>query len=211
MPTRNINQVVDYIRRSKSAYKRAQLIAMLETLQVAEAEAKGNIIKNFTGRWSRKLSGRMLNAVFTEIDKVEARTIQGGIGTRGIPYGRIHEYGSDGLPGGVIRHINARHLWMKLWEVPADLRRMTPTEFFNAKKVQPDVFKLLGDPYGRRGGGDKPGAAVYQYSLGQYIVLFYLLKSVKIKARQYLRPAVRVAMAGYKKRLMKRFAEQVGK
>lgn len=155
--------------------------------QRAETLAKQNSTKQFIGRNGRRLSGRMLNSIFSGFEK--GRVLPTSfVGTRGIPYGRIHE------EGGEIHPVKAKHLWVKNYEAPNKFKRLTPTEFMKAMRANPDEYAII---------PSQPGgliAALIDKTSGEVDEpLFFLKKKVKIPKRPYLRPAVKEATKDFAK------------
>jgi hypothetical protein len=184
---RSIEQLVDYVKKTQNATFKAYTRALLSMLSHAEAEAKRNITRQFVGRNGRKLSGRMLNSVFFDVqfDASKGNLPIGVFGTRGIPYGRIHEY------GGEIRPKKAKHLWLKQWGGRADkFRRMTPTEFIKEKNSNPKEYKIFMSKKNNL-------IAAYTPANGDIVPLFVLRQRVTIPERPYLRPALETALKDF--------------
>lgn len=200
--TRNLKELINYLRGLDDIYKKAHTLALIETVTLARGKALRNATKEFIGRNDRKLSGNLFKSIFSGYDFEDKSSDYpvGYIGTRGIPYGAIHEY------GGVIRPVKAKNLWIKNYSgVPGMLKRMTPTEFFNAKKADPRSFRLI----------KSTAFFVKKISIRskkeKWIPLFFLVKKVKMPKRSYLRPAVNDASKGFGALARKRFAELVVK
>ena len=197
---KNIGEIVSYMKGLKSIQKKARVLAMIEIVEIARGEALKNARKKFIGRNNRKLSGNMFKSIFGGYE-ITSNGVGGYIGTKGIPYGAIHEY------GGEIKPKNARNLWVKNWDVPKVFKRMTPTEFVTNMLKKNSDFKIF---------KSKAGNQIAWYnkktkSKDVWIPLFFLKKSVQMPARPYLRPAVQVASKFYGDRYMKRFVELGGK
>ena len=197
--TRDIRELATYVKKANSVLLKAHGLSLLDMVTKAEELAKLNVKDTFGKTGSRRRqSGRLLNSIFGGAEQA-SRTgslPEGFIGTRGIPYGRVHEM------GGVIRPVKAQNLWAKNYDVPAKFKRMTPTEFIRAKQADPSAFSIV---TGQRStvalahaGGGRAGSA-------KSVVLFFLLKKVTIPARPYLMPAAvesqKVQKAAYTKRL----------
>ena len=191
MPTaRNILELVDYVRSAKTAVEKAALITQLRMSVEIEKEAKDNFRKKFGHTGSGYiLTGAMLNAIYSDLDFRSKGKLPDIIaGTRGIPYGAIHEF------GGTIKPKNANHLWVKNYSHGINrFKRMTPTEFMDAKKSQPRNFKIFRNP--------RTGKLIAAYVEGirrkiqttqtsKVVTLFSLKDEVKIPERPYIRPAV---------------------
>lgn len=186
MARRNIEELVDYLRSSTDAVGIAYVRTLVGVLSIAEAKAKRNATQQFTGRRGRKLSGRLLNSIFTMVDFNRGNSLLpvGVLGTRGIPYGRIHEYGGEITPK------KAKHLWVKQWGGRADkFRRLTPTEFIKLKQQNPSQYKIFRSQANRNN-----LIAAYEPSAGDVVPLFVLRDRVNIPSRPYLTPAVEEAL-----------------
>jgi hypothetical protein len=198
---RNIKELSAYIRKTRSAIVRGHAETMLRVMQDAEAVAKKNATREFIGRNGRRLSGRLLNSIFSGFDAfIPGQSLpRGFIGTRGIPYGRIHE------EGGTIVPKTAKWLWVKQYGGKADqFRRMTPREFVEKMNKKDRRFKIIG----KQGGKGK--VAVFDaLRNGDYVKLFALAQSVDIPARPYLRPAVDEVIAKYGPIAKKVFRKEV--
>ena len=185
---RNIKELSVYLRNTRSAIVRGHGEAMLRVLQEVEAVAKRNVTREFIGRNGRRLSGRLLNSVFTGFDPfTPGQSLpRGFVGTRGVPYGRIHEEGGKIVPK------TAKWLWIKQYGGKADqFRRLTPTDFVTKMKQKDRRFKILGK-------GTPGKVAVFQaFKDGDFVKLFALAQSVDMPARPYLRPAVDEVIAKY--------------
>lgn len=188
MAVRNIKELSQYMRRTRSAIVRSHAETMLRVLLEAEGIAKKNATKQFIGRNGRRLSGRLLNSIFSGFEPFNPGQSlpRGFIGTRGIPYGRIHEEGGNITPK------NAKWLWVKQWGGKADaFRRMTPTEFVGRMKAKDRRFKIIGK-------GTRGKLAVFQaLKSDDPVALFALASSVTIPPRPYLGPAVEEVTSKY--------------
>lgn len=188
----NITQLVKHIKGLSDRIAIAQTKAFIATMMLAESFAKRNVTKNFTGRHNRILTGGLLNSIYSDY-KISGNTITGELGTKGITYGAIHEY------GGTITPTKAKKLWMP---IHANAGKMTPREFFNLKQGNSKQYFLNDNVAGRvrnpvRGKGEK----------ASIIPLFMLLDKVEIPARPYLRPALQDAFDNYGDYLNKFLAE----
>jgi phage gpG-like protein len=200
MAIRNVDQLPAYIASLASKTDKAKALALVDFMLIVEASARKNATKQFIGRNQRTLSGLLLSRIFVEIDRSD-KEIKGYVGTRGIPYGRIHE------EGGTIVPVNRKYLWIKSSEHNAkgsEFRRLTPQEFYDRHKA-----RMPGYFYGRSKRSGKPYAG---YSgATKTTVLFNLLKKVNIPARPYLSPAVDDNMSHYSRLLNKYLKLEVKK
>jgi phage gpG-like protein len=203
--TRNIREIVKYVRGLQTMRQKAYTVALIETATFARGAAIKIARTQFIGRNGRKLSGRLSNSIFNSFDIDPGKEYPTAyVGTQGIPYGAIHEY------GGTIKPKKAKFLWIKQWEgVPGFLKRITPSEFVNKMKKEPDVYGIRDQVAFYF--GTKRKVKQSKKSIGKFISLFILRKSVKMPERPYLRPAVEWAVTGFSGRVSKRFAELVSK
>ncbi len=191
MARRNIDELVEYLTRSKNAVEIAYVRSLVGLLSIAEAKAKRNATKQFIGRNGRKLSGRLLNSIYTMVDfnRSDSLLPVGVLGTRGIPYGRIHEYGGEITPK------KAKNLWVKQWGGRADkFRRLTPTEFIKLKKENPDEYKIFRSKKNNL-------IAAYTPAADDVVPLFVLRQRVEIPKRPYLAPALQEALQEFPERM----------
>jgi len=184
------------LMKTKDAFKRASILALISTANRAELIAKKNAKEQFTGRWGRTLSGRLLNSIFHEYGGSSKKPVA-YVGTRGIAYGRIHE------EGGTIVPQNAKFLWQRLPDINkkgSKFRRLTPFEFYALAKSQSDFFYHKTDD----------GKLFAAYAGPRKIqLLFYLRKKVKIPARPYLNPAVKEAIKYWPKEVQRFYDMEV--
>lgn len=161
---------VDYYRKNLK-------LQIFRALTVLEVAIKQNI-RSKSGLHVR--TGRLLNSVTKKIDD-SGDTITGEVGTEGVPYASIHEF------GGTIKPKNAKAL-----TIPLDGNRrndgspiITISEVFNTKKafVTRNGVVLL-----------KNGKTSVQ-------PMFVFKKSVDIPARPYMAPA----LAAKKDQILKDF------
>lgn len=191
---RTIRELTSYMMRTRSAVIQAHSRALIQVASNAELLAKKNSKEQFTGRNGRTLTGRLLNSIFKgfEFDG-DGDLPTAFIGTRGIPYGRIHEY------GGKIEPKKAKYLWLKNHRAKA-FKRLTPSQWFTlfmnsraskiSKKQSVAKFRFS---FNRTG---KPWAAGVE-SNKEFVPLFFLKDMVKIPARPYLTPAAKEAVKNY--------------
>lgn len=206
---RDIRELAAYIKGVNNVLLKAHGLSMLDMVTKAEELAKQNARDSFGKTESkRRLSGRLLNSIFGGA-KQTGRGIdlpEGFIGTRGIPYGRIHEM------GGTIKPKRAKNLWLKQWDVPARFKRMTPTEFITAKRQNPNNFTIQptdrGNAVAVYWGTRRAGASI---GSARSWVLFFLAKKVKMPARPYLMPAAIEAQNIQKASYTKRLRELLGR
>lgn len=183
----DVREIVDYIKSLGSGVTRAIMKAQLATITKAEALAKGNAQRQFVGRNDRRLSGSLMNSIYSGMENDNGKFV-GFVGVRNIPYGAVHEFGTDDLPGGAIKPKNAKNLWIPQH---ANIRslggsRMTPREFIKLKQQNPRMFYLNDKVAGK---WENPKAKTRRL-----IPLFFLTKQVKIPARPYVRPAIEAAI-----------------
>jgi phage gpG-like protein len=191
----DISKLVDYLRTTKDAAMKAYVQSLLSFLTQAEAQAKRNATRQFTGRRGRKLSGRLLNSIYTALEIVNGKP-KGVIGTRGIPYGAIHEFGGDITPK------KAKNLWVKQWGGKADkFRRLTPTEFIKLKEQNPSQYKIFRSQKNNL-------IAAYTPTAGEVVPLFVLRQRVTIPERPYIRPAVETALKGFPEKMRQNIRKQ---
>lgn len=200
MAIRTFQELAEYIQKTRSKIIQAHAETMLRLITEAEALAKRNATRQFIGRNGRRLSGRLLNSIysgFTPFNPGQSLP-KGYIGTRGIPYGRIHE------EGGTIKPVNAKWLWIKQWGGAADqFRRMSPSDFVQRMKSKDRRFQIVGK--------GMPGKVAIFRALKneEPTVLFSLASSVEMPARPYLRPAVEEVMTKYGETAKKVMAQRL--
>jgi len=194
--------MVDYIKGMNNAFTRGYSLALLQATIDAERLAKRNATRQFTGRRNRKLSGRLLNSIYSGFTEAGGMP-QSFIGTKGIPYGAVHEYGHDG-----IKPVKAQHLWVKMWGGAADkFRRMTPTDFIKEMRNS-KAFQIFRSKAGNLLAFHvvKISGKKVKYKLTP---LFHLRDEVKIKERPYLRPAIEEAFEDFGGIAAKRIAQEL--
>lgn len=194
MPTaRNIFELAEYLKGIRSATEKAAAIAQLKMSVEIEKEAKDNFRKQFGHTGSGYvLTGAMLNAIYSDLDfRAKGKIPDIIAGTRGIPYGAVHEF------GGKIKPKNANHLWVKNYSHGIGrFKRMTPREFMEAKRDQPRNFRIFRNP--------NTGKLIAAYveklrdvkmkttdAASKVVTLFSLKDEVTIPERPYIRPAVK--------------------
>lgn len=178
---RDITEMFDYIRSLADASQRAASLATIQTGQYAHVEAVKNVRTQFTGRNNRTLSGGLLNSIYVEYDaEPKSPVLEVHLGTRGIPYGRIHEF------GGEIEPVKAEKLWIPQYKYAG---RMTPTEFMELRRQNPKLYVITPDMAGRR---DNPSGGNDDIT-----PLFMRVDRVEIPERPYLRPALTKAALAF--------------
>jgi hypothetical protein len=141
----------------------------------------------------------LINSIFTTFDENDrpGGMPRGFAGSRGLPYAAIHEFGSRGLPGGVIRPVSAKFLWIKNWEVPPAFRRLTPSEFYRRMKNFPDVYSISESTTGARTAWYRGSSIRGKERYEKWIPLFFLVKRVRMPERPYVRPAINYVVRRY--------------
>jgi len=178
---REIRDLIDYIKRLDTGISKSTALATLAMSKDTEILAKRNATQQFTGRNGRRLSGQLLNSIFSGVERTGPNTYESFVGTRGIPYGAIHEF------GGTIKPVRAKNLWIPHH---ANTRRMTPREFMALKRANPSEYFL----------NDKVAGRWISKNPNRLMPLFFLTKQSVIPERPYLRPAIEVAMEQFPNR-----------
>jgi phage gpG-like protein len=177
----DMQELVAFIREMPKGIDRAATLAQLAVIQDAELRAKKNAQANFIGRNGRRLSGALMNSIYSGFEKSSnSRYPVAFIGVRNIPYGAIHEF------GGTITPKKAKNLWIPK---QPNAGRMTPREFMNLRRANPSQYFLNDKVAGRWIGA--------QARSRQLIPLFFLTKKSVIPERPYLRPAMEVAVEAF--------------
>lgn len=193
---RDMQEFLQWLREAPGKLEKAIALAQLATVTNAEGIAKRNSTRQFIGRNGRRLSGTLLNSIYSTMERDGSQMV-GVLGTRNIPYGAIHEFGSQGLPNGAIVPRKAKHLWIPQHR---NLRqRMTPREFIQRLRMQPDAYFLNDKVAGQ---WMNPKAKKRRLT-----PLFFLVDRVEIPERPYLRPAMATAVEafpGYLEQYMER-------
>lgn len=136
---KNLLELARFLKNSDSILKRSVVVSLMKTSGKIHRETLIEARKQFIGRMGRRLSGRLFNAIFTEV-KIEGDQPVLYSGTRGIPYGRIHEYGGTIYP-------KPENKMQKLW-IPnptSPAKRMTPREFIRSRPGPLSDYFLLAD------------------------------------------------------------------
>jgi phage gpG-like protein len=190
----NILDIAKFLNESSSAVNRALTLAQIVSIKKAEVEARNVAQQNFVGRNDRRLSGALMNNIYSGFESSDKGIPSAFLGVKSIPYGAIHEYGSGGLPGGVIRPVRAQKLW-----IPhrANAGRMTPREFINLMKAQPNRYFIT-----RSGAFREDG-------LNVYVPLFFRVDQVRIPARPYLRPGIAQAYEDFADRFEHFYKQEI--
>lgn len=189
----DIKELVKVVRDAKDGLERAKILALVKVLLSGEAKAKDNYRKEFIGRNGRTLSGMLLNSIYSGMEKPEGDDLTGFVGVRNIPYGAVHEFGSDGP----ITPKKAKHLWVKNHHVDSRFKRMTPREFMQSKMQSPDEFSIHKTKSGNLAAWHVDLIGKGKAKRQKVTALFFLLDSVKIPERPYIRPAVAEAWEEY--------------
>jgi phage gpG-like protein len=174
----------EYIKKTSNVLRLASAYALLEIGQKAELYAKQNIKEKFGGRNNYTLSGGLLNSIFNRFTTKAGKSIA-IIGSKGVPYARIHEF------GGIIKPVNAKYLWMRTPEANAkgiDDRRMRPKDFYKQHKAGDKTLF-----YDR----NENGLFAMREQAGDDLPIFQLIKRAKIPKIEYLKPAVMKASDDY--------------
>lgn len=212
--TKNIRGITNYIKRLHDVY----LAAHVKTLVAITFDAQKRTIKTvrqkFTGRGGRRLTGQLMRSInsgfegdFRRVKNVTKLPM--GFISVAVPYAAIHEFGSDGLPSGVITPKRAKNLWIKLVH-SGKFKRITPTEFMKAMNEGPTkrVFgptktgrqrKPVTEDFAIIGKKDRK-TAIHIMRRGKtrkVTPLFALRKQVKIPKRPYVGPSIRAALRFY--------------
>jgi len=185
-----IQQLQTKIQKLTKAYDKAVLYTLAKIGSLAKSEAIQNSKKQFIGRGGRTLTGRLMNAIFWKVGKYAGKDTA-FVGTRGVPYARIHEL------GGIITPKNSKYLWVRspfAAKKGSKFKNFTPKDFYMATKTDPSHY-FYGGSFGTTG--------TAMYKRGKTIeALFFLKKSVWIKNRPYLRPAATTASGKFNEYFM---------
>lgn len=193
----DIKDMARIIRESSDATDRALSLAQIVHIQRAQVEARKNAQENFIGRGDRRLSGALMNSIYTGYEQETGNAVPSAfIGVRNIPYGAIHEFGSQGLPGGVIKPTKSKKLWIP---ARANAGRMTPREFVNMMKAQPSRYFIT----------DK--GAFREDAPDVYTPLFYRVDQVRIPERPYLRPALATSYENFADTFERFYKQEIDK
>ncbi len=184
---KDIKYLREYISSLRYTHQRAYALSLIKIANRAEGEAKKNATKQFIGRNDYTLSGRLLNSI-THGYNLAGSKPTAWVGTQGIPYGAIHEFGGKIVPK------RAKHLWQSLpdrHKKGSKFRRMTPSEFMSEIKAQGGND---GHFFFYRNKTTKKLLATHVTKNGKYSFLFFLRKSASIPERPYLRPGAMAAV-----------------
>lgn len=176
-----IAMLLTKIRSLTSSYEKAILLTLSKIGALAQFHAVKNSKNNFIGRGQRTLTGRLMNSIFWKVGKHNGMD-SAFVGTRGIPYGKIHEL------GGKIEPKKSKYLWVRspyAAKKGSRFKNFTPKDFYMATKSDPSHY-FFGGSFG------STGTAMYKRGK-TYQALFFLKKSVWIPSRPYLRPAAKIA------------------
>lgn len=193
----NILDMAKYLNESKDAMVRALTLAQIVCIKDAEVHARKIAQTQFIGRNDRKLTGGLMNNIYSGFSRDQGESIPTAfLGVKNIPYGAIHEYGSEGLPGGVIRPVRAKKLWIP---ARANAGRMTPREFINLMHAQPGRYFIT------------PKGAFRTDGTNVYTPLFFRVDQVRIPKRPYLRPAIATAFERFGEVFERFFKQELAK
>ena len=199
----SIREMVDLIHDADTAITRASRKALLKVTLQAELKAKQNASQQFTGRHGRTLSGGLNNAIYSGFERESDEELSGFVGTHGIPYGRVQEYGSDGP----ITPKQAKHLWVKNYRVGPQFKRITPREFMAARLRDPRHWPIF------RSKNDKLIAwhsdSITSATKSDVTALFFLMDQVTIPARPYLGPAMEEASENFSEEFARFYAQEL--
>lgn len=185
----DIKELPRFIKESGDAVDKAISLAQIVHIQRAQVEARKNAQENFIGRNDRRLSGALMNNIFTGYEREAGNdSVTAFIGVKNIPYGAIHEF------GGEIKPVKARKLWIP---ARANAGRMTPREFINIMRSDDRYFITPKGAFREDGAGITP--------------LFYRVDKVKIPERPYLRPALATAYENFADTFMRFYKQEVEK
>jgi len=188
-----IRQMEAYIRSLRTEIAKSHNKTLLQAGKDAKDLAIRNAKKQFIGRNGRILSGGLLASIFTSFQAGRGISPKVFIGTRGIPYGRIHE------KGGTIVPVKANHLWVKLFlKGSKKFKSWTPRDFMNRRKQFPGNFPIFKSKKGNLIAGfstlrtSRKGKKTFKI-----LPLFSLKDQVKIPKRPYLTPAAEAVVKRY--------------
>jgi hypothetical protein len=198
----SIDQFKQHLAETSNIMGKAIAITLVRLGQDAEKWAKQNVAKNF-GKGSKDtifgkytLSGALMGSIYNRFEK-KGKDLTMWIGSRGVVYARIHEMAENGIST-TVKVKNRKFLWLRLAATNnkgSPFRRLSPTDFYLGAKKAP---LLTGFYYGKSDKGNL-FAMVKQLGKksGEGIPLFMLRKSVTIKPRPYLAPALMMAKKKY--------------
>lgn len=193
MAVKNLSELFEYVKTLGEVSERAATLAVIETGQYAHVEAINNARKQFTGRNGRTLSGALQNSIYAEYEIPPGEKIpELHLGTKGIPYGRIHEL------GGEIKPVKAEKLWIPNYKYAG---RMTPKEFMNLRKQNPKQYTLTPDIAGIVVNPEDSNSDIKP--------LFMRVDHVTMPARPYLTPAMQKASLAFMRFFVKHLANEV--
>jgi len=221
---RDIRFMAEFYQRIVGNVRQSLFRAMIRAVTKAELKAKQNVRDNFKGTKIKPKTGNLMNAIFSAFEAGSGRQI-GSVyvavrsqkGRDGVtrPYGRVHEYGSDGP----ITPKKAKNLW-----IPQTGPKSTG-KLGRFKNVTPS--DLVGSIIGKKKGysGLKGSFSIFKSGKGNQVagftetkkmksgpksifhLLFVLKKEVKIRARPYVTPAMEAEygkLSGYFNEELKR-------
>ncbi len=173
----NTKELMEDLENSVAQYKKELKLQVFRALSVLETEIKQNIRKN-AGLHVR--TGALLNSVSSTKKVIDdGKTISGEIGTEGVPYAAIHEFGGTIVP--------TNKQWLTIPSEdnrrPDGLPKMSTKDLMATGKS----FIAKNTIFLKEGSGIK--------------AMFFLKKSVTIPKRPY----ISTALAAKQEQIMKDF------
>jgi len=186
--------LIKFLRTNKDIQKRATVVALYKIMTVAHKYALKNIKRKFIGRNGRKLSGAMFNSVFSDI-LFEKNQPTAYLGTRNIPYGRIHELGGEIVP-------KPDNRMQRLWIPNHDAlpKRMSPSEFIKNLRNNPSSY-VLTDSF----------AGIRLDPFGSVLPYFWLVQRVQMPKRPYIMPAIEMAFKKFGEIFFKTYQQEAAR
>lgn len=168
----NSADVLKKIQDGLEVYQKTMSFQVFRALTILEAQIKQNIRRD-SGLHVR--TGALLNSVYKKVI-IQGTSITGEVGTQGIPYARIHEF------GGTIVPVNKKFLAIPSEENrrPDGTPRITTQELMNGLGKSFIMNNIIFLATAGAGKGSKP----------KLTPMFYLKKSVTIPKRPYIQPAI---------------------
>ena len=165
--------ILKKIQDGLEVYQKTMSFQVFRALTLLEAQIKQNIRRD-SGLHVR--TGALLNSVYKKV-VLQGNTVIGEVGTQGIPYARIHEFGGTILP------VNKKFLAIPSEENrrPDGTPKITTQELMGGlgkSFIMNNVIFLA-----TAAGGSKS-----KYT--KLTPMFYLKKSVTIPKRPYMQPAI---------------------
>jgi len=189
-----IKDLSKYLAGLTSKVETANIRALARLGMAGEQRAKSNIRKTF-GYAGKTRTNNLMNSIFWDL-RSTGRKLVAVIGSRGVIYARLQEYGYKDL-----KPVHARFLWIGLrdqWRKGSKFAKMTPREFVTAKEKEPGKYFFFkrGEPFSRYADMAIAGARTSDRKDGLRR-LWQIRSSVTIPARPYLLPAVREIAGNY--------------